>query len=338
MSAPNRRVASILAQSPTVSYVASLRPLERPQQRRTYFQNVRHEAAPVAAPRPLARVLVSDDDPAIRAIYGAILADHGFEYVGAPAGDGPATLALARRARPQLLITDVNKPGLDGYALRAALRASPATAHIPILMVSAMDPWSDPRHVRPGPLDDYLLKPFTAEALIYRVAALLPLDAAAHDRLVERARRLPCYEHHHPVTGLPCLHTLDRGLREVTAAPGWAALAVRLARFPGLVRAVGRAPAEELLARLGAIVAGAAGGELLAAHTGFDPQIAIVGPAARVADAGEAIIAGFASVRRRVGRIWPDLPPPRLLLRRADDTVGLGLGLMALRNTLRGPA
>lgn len=319
-----------------MSYVASLHRLERSQQRRTYFHNVRHEVAPVAAPRPLARVLLSDDDPAIRAIYGAILTDHGFECVGAPAGDGHATLELARRARPQLLITDVNKPGLDGYALRAALRASPATAHLPILMVSAMDPWGDSRHARPGPLDDYLLKPFTPEELVYRVAALLPFDAVAHDRLVERARRLPCYEHHHPVTGLPCLHSLDRGLRAATAEPGWAVLAVRLARFPGLVRAIGRAPAEDVLARLGGIVAGATGRELLVAHTGFDPQIAIVGPAARVAVAGEAIVAGFTAVQRRAARIWPALPPPRLLLRHTGDSAGLGLGLMALRAALRG--
>ncbi|NTU85641.1 MAG: response regulator, partial [Chloroflexales bacterium] len=157
------------------------------------WRHVRHIPLPDESFRPLARVLVSDDDPAIRTLYGAILADHGFEYIGAPAGDGRATLELARRARPQLLVTDVNKPGLDGHALRATLRASSATAHIPILMVSAIDPGSDPRRTQPGPLDDYLIKPFLTEALVYRAAALLPLDDAAHDRLVERARQLPCY-------------------------------------------------------------------------------------------------------------------------------------------------
>lgn len=316
-----------------MSYAASQRLGQ--SQRRAFFQNVRYAALPAAAPRPLARVLVSDDDPAIRTLYAAFLTDHGFEYIGAPAGDGRATLALARRARPQLLITDLNKPGLDGFALRETLRADAATAQLPILVVSSMDPWHDPRRPRPGPLDDYLVKPFLGEALLYRVAALLPLDALGHDRLVERARRLPCYEHYHPVTGLPCLHTVDRGLGEATSAPGWAALGVGLARFPELVRTRGRAGAEELLGRLGGIVAGAARGGLLVGHIGFDPQVAVIGPAQQVAAAGAAITVAFATLRRRADRAFPQLPPPRLLLRRADDSAGRGLGLLALRAVLR---
>lgn len=324
-----------------MSYVASQR--HSLPVRRMFFQNVRpgsaHVARPLAvatSPRPLARILVSDDDPAIRTIYGALLTDHGFEYLGAPAGDGHATLELARRARPQLLITDVNKPGLDGHALRAALRADPATAGIPILMVSAMDPWGDQRRPRPGALDDYLVKPFLSEALIYRVAALLPLDAAAHDRLVERARRLPCYAHYHPVTGLPCLHALDHGLHEATAAPGWAAVGIGLARFPALVRAIGRARAEGLLARLGGVVARAASGELLVAHAGLDPQVAVVGPAPRVAAVAEAVVVAFAALCRRLEPGAPGYPAPRLALRRADDSAGLAIGLPALRAALRG--
>ena len=235
---------------------------------------------PPASFRPLARVLVSDDDPDIRQIYATLLLQHGFAYLGASAGDGPATLALALRARPHLLITDVNKPGLDGHALRDALRADPRTAKIPVLTVTAMEPWSAPRRAAPSPLDDYFLKPFSFEALLYRVVALLPLDAAGHDGLVERAQRLPCYEHFHPVTGLPCLHTLANRLPEATAAPGWAALSVELAAFPRLVRGLGRPAADGLLARLGGIVRGAAGPQLLAAHPGFDARIALVGHSA----------------------------------------------------------
>ncbi len=317
-----------------MTYVASQR--HGPHQRRPFFQNVRHADIPAAPFRPLARVLVSDDDPAIRSIYGALLGDYGFEYIGAPTGDGRATLELARRARPQLLLTDVNKPGLDGFALRRALRAEAATSQLPILMVSALDPWGDTRRPPAGPLDDYLVKPFLAEALIYRLAALMALDAAAHDRLVERARRLPCYEQHHPVTGLACLHALERGLPAATAAPGWAALGVGLARFAGLVREVGRAQAEALLARLGGIVARSVGPELLVAHTGFDQQIVIVGPAPLVAAAGAAIAAGFTSLRLHAELFAPNATPPRLLVRRADDSAGRELGLPALRAILRG--
>jgi CheY-like chemotaxis protein len=318
-----------------VSYAASPRLENTQQQRRPLFREVRPAAAP-APFRPLARVLVSDDDPDIRQIYASLLTEHGFEYLGAPAGDGAVTLALARRARPHLLITDVNKPGLDGHALSRALRADPATAHIPVLMVSAMEPWSERRHAASNPLEDYFLKPFVFETLLYRIVSLLPLDPAAHDRLVERARRLPCFEHFHPVTGLPCLHTLDGQLPALTAAPGWAAMSVELANFPALVRTRGRFGAEGLLARLSGVTRLAAGPELFAAHVGFDPRIAVVGPAAAVAEAAGRIAAAFEPVRLRAAADAPHLPLPRLHTRHADDGASLALRLPALRAALRG--
>lgn len=319
-----------------MTYVASTRLGTPMPQRRPRLRDVRPAEPPPAPFRPLARVLVSDDDPSIRRIYAALLLEHGFEYLGAPAGDGPATLELARRARPHLLITDVNKPGLDGRALVRALHADGATAHIPVLTVTAMDPWSEPRRAPASPLEDYLVKPFAFETLLYRIVALLPLDPAAHDRLVERARRLPCFEHFHPVTGLPCLHTLDGRLPGLTAEPGWAALSVELSGFPAQVRARGRRGAEGLLARLGGIVRAAASDELFAAHAGFDPRVALVGPAPAVAAAEAQIVAGFEAVRRRAAEDAPRLPLPRLHVRRAGSAAGLAIRLPDLRAALRG--
>jgi CheY-like chemotaxis protein len=318
-----------------VSYVATSRLDAETQQRRTNLRSARPAALPPVPFRPLARILVSDDNPDIRQIYAALIVEHGFEYIGAPAGDGPATLELARRARPHLLITDVNKPGLDGHSLRRALRADPRTAHIPVLTVSAMDPWSERRGAL-SPLDDYFLKPFAFEALLYRVVSLLPLNPAGHDRLVERARRLPCFEHFHPVTGLPCLHTLDGRLPALTAAPGWAALSVELAGFPALVRARGRPAAEALLARLGGVMRAAAAPDVFVAHVGFDPRMAAVGPAAAVAEFARRAAERFEAVRRRAAQDAPHLPAPRLHLRHADDDAGLAINLPALRAALKG--
>lgn len=301
------------------------------------FQHAQFAALPAPAPsRPLARVLVSDDDPDIRQIYARLLTSHGFEYIGAPAGAGPATLELAARVRPHLLITDIHKPGFDGYCLRSMLRANPATAHIPVLIVSTMDPMSDPRLAAAGPLDDSFLKPFTFEALLYRVAALLPLGAAAHDQLAARAQRFSCYEHFHPVTGLPCLHTLANALPDLTARPGWAAASVCIGGFAALTRRRGRPAAEGLLARLGALVRAVTGPEVFAAHPGFDPQVALVGPREAVAATTAALAARFEGLQQWAARHSPQFPPPRLRLCHTDDRAGLEIGLLELRTALRG--
>ncbi|MCS6880034.1 MAG: response regulator [Oscillochloridaceae bacterium] len=318
-----------------MSYAPSIRPETRTP-RRALFQHARFAALPAPAPsRPLARVLVSDDDPDIRQIYARLLTSHDFEYIGAPAGAGPATLDLAVRVRPHLLITDIHKPGFDGYRLRDMVRANPATAHIPVLIVSTMDPMSDPRLAPVGPLDDSFLKPFAFEALLYRVAALLPLGAAAHNQLVMQAQRFSCYEHFHPVTGLPCMHTLARALPALTARPGWAATSVSIGGFAALTRRFGRPAAEGLLARLGSLVRAVAGPEVFAAHPGFDPQVALVGPREAVAAATAALAARFDSIQPWVARCAPQRPQPRLRLFHTDDRTGLEIGLLELRAALR---
>lgn len=319
-----------------MSYVTSIRPDTRPP-RRGLFQNARFAALPAPAPsRPLARVLVSDDDPDIRQIYALLLTSHGFEYIGAPAGAGPATLELAACVHPHLLITDVHKPGFDGHRLRDMVRASPVTAHIPVLTVSTMDPMSDPRLAATDPLDDYFLKPFTFEALLYRVAALLPLGAAAHDQLVSRAQRFSCYEHFHPVTGLPCLHTLANALPALTAQPGWAATSISIAGFAALVRRCGRPVAEGVLARLGILVRTVAGSAVFAAHPGFDPQVVLVGPREAVAAVTTTLADRFASLQHWTARCTSPIAPPRLRFFHTDDRTGLEIDLLALRMALRG--
>jgi CheY-like chemotaxis protein len=306
------------------------------QSRRTHTLAVRATVLTAATPRLRARILLSDDDAAIRTLYAALLADYGFEVLSAPDGDGQATLELAQQAQPHLLLTDRHKPGLDGVALRAALRAGAATAHLPILMVSTYDALDEPQRAG-GPFDDFLLKPFPLEHLIYRLAALLPLSAADHDHLVTRAQRLPCCEHSHPITGLPGLHSLARRLGEATAAPDWAALALGLVDFTAHVHMFGRADAEGLLAGLGALAAAAAPG-LLLGHIGFDPQLVLVGPQAEIDLARAEIVARFAEFQRRVMRMRPALIPPQLLVRHTNSTAGRELNLSALRAALvKGP-
>jgi CheY-like chemotaxis protein len=105
----------------------------------------RADAAPAPAPveagarapgsGPLA--LVIDDDPAARDLLSRALAREGFRVEAAPAGvDG---LELARRLRPVVITLDVMMPGLDGWAVLGRLKSDPATADIPVVMVTVVD-------------------------------------------------------------------------------------------------------------------------------------------------------------------------------------------------------
>ena len=122
-------------------------------------------------------VLVADDNADMRRHLATVL-DSRWDVV--VAGDGRQALELARRYRPDLLITDVMMPELDGFGLIAAIRADPGLASLPVIMLSAR---AGPEAVGGGlaaGADHYLVKPFTSADLISHVAARL--EAAARDR------------------------------------------------------------------------------------------------------------------------------------------------------------
>ena len=109
-------------------------------------------------------ILVVDDDPAITEFLAQALTDEGYTVLNARDW---ASLELARTEQPQVILLDVLMPVLSGIEVSQRLRADPATAHIPIIAMSA--------HVRrPLPMgllvDDWLSKPFTLDQL-YRVIA-----------------------------------------------------------------------------------------------------------------------------------------------------------------------
>ena len=92
------------------------------------------DAVPVAGG---ASVLVIDDDPAVRRLMSRSLAKEGFRVLEAATGE--AGLTLAREQRPAVITLDVLMPGMDGWAVLAALKADPALADIPVLMVTIVD-------------------------------------------------------------------------------------------------------------------------------------------------------------------------------------------------------
>ncbi|MCA9677187.1 MAG: response regulator [Kofleriaceae bacterium] len=115
-------------------------------------------------------VLLADDSPLIHRHTVPILEDEGYEVVSAY--DGAEALALARARQPDLVITDVEMPQLDGYGVCKGLKADPATAHVPVLICSSLGEAADLERGFDAGADDYLVKPVVPEELATRVRAL----------------------------------------------------------------------------------------------------------------------------------------------------------------------
>jgi CheY-like chemotaxis protein len=122
-------------------------------------------------PGPAGRttVLVVDDDDDIRGLVRVVLERGGHAVVGA--ADGEEALDAVARARPDLVLLDVNMPGIDGVEVTRRLRASPATRTLPVVLMTA-DVAARERGLAAG-ADDYLTKPFLPAVLLARVAAHL---------------------------------------------------------------------------------------------------------------------------------------------------------------------
>ena len=140
----------------------------------------------MAADRPV--VLVADDDEDILELVKLRLSRCGFDIISAV--DGEAALALARSERPALLVLDVAMAGLDGLEVTRALRADPQTAALPILLLTARAQEADVEHGLAAGADDYVVKPFSPEALAERVASLLRIACEATEPAGLRAVRL----------------------------------------------------------------------------------------------------------------------------------------------------
>ncbi|MGP2439293.1 SpoIIE family protein phosphatase [Streptomyces sp. JW3] len=126
-----------------------------------------HRTGHLSGPAAPARVLVADDNADMRAYLTRILRGSG--YAVDTAGDGRSALRAARAGTPDLVISDVMMPGLDGLQLVAALRTDPRTAAVPVLLLSARaGQEASIEGLRAG-ADDYLVKPFAAAELLARV-------------------------------------------------------------------------------------------------------------------------------------------------------------------------
>lgn len=120
-----------------------------------------------------ARVLVVDDVMANVKLLEAKLTAEYFEVVTAL--DGPSALELIEDVKPDIVLLDVMMPGMDGFEVCKRIKANPATEHIPVVMVTALDQASDRVAGIEAGADDFLTKPVNDIALMARVKGLVRL-------------------------------------------------------------------------------------------------------------------------------------------------------------------
>jgi DNA-binding response OmpR family regulator len=118
----------------------------------------------------MARILVVDDDPAIRQLLADVLEMEGYEV--SSAADGLQAVHAVTASSPDFVILDVMMPGLDGFEVLSAIRAQGGEP-VPVLMLTAAaEPDSDARAWAQG-VDYYLAKPFTPDAVLDVINSVL---------------------------------------------------------------------------------------------------------------------------------------------------------------------
>ncbi|MDH3495797.1 MAG: type II/IV secretion system protein [Gemmatimonadota bacterium] len=118
-----------------------------------------------------ATVLLVDDEDQLRRVMRDLLERDG--YVVIEAGDGVEALDQVDRHAPDIIVLDLNLPGLDGYGVLSHLRSRRATEHIPVVVLTARGDEENEVRVFEFGADDFLSKPFRARALSARLDAVL---------------------------------------------------------------------------------------------------------------------------------------------------------------------
>ncbi len=132
-----------------------------------------------------ARILVVDDIPANVKLLEIKLQAEYFEVLTAV--DGPSALEVVEREAPDLILTDVMMPGMDGFELCRRLKSNLATSHIPVVMVTALSDADDRVRGLEAGADDFLTKPCNDIALFARVRSLARLKVMLDELRVRQA-------------------------------------------------------------------------------------------------------------------------------------------------------
>jgi two-component system cell cycle response regulator DivK len=118
------------------------------------------------------RILIVEDQEDNRRILRDLLTAAGYELLEASAGD--EGVEVAERESPDLILMDIQLPGLDGYEATRRIRANSGLAKTPIIAVTSYALSGDDVKARAAGCDDYVTKPFSPRALLAKVREYLP--------------------------------------------------------------------------------------------------------------------------------------------------------------------
>lgn len=116
-------------------------------------------------------ILIADDRPSSRELLGLVLERTGYEVLEAE--NGEQAVERVRAGNPDLVLLDLQMPGLDGYGVLAALRAEARFAHLPVLALTASAMRGDREKILEAGFTDYLAKPASPEIVRETVARML---------------------------------------------------------------------------------------------------------------------------------------------------------------------
>jgi two-component system, cell cycle response regulator DivK len=118
------------------------------------------------------RILVIEDTEDNRQIIRDLMTSAGYELIEAV--DGPEGVAAAEREKPDLILMDIQLPGIDGYEATRRIRAIPDMAKVPIIAVTSYALSGDEAKTREAGCDGYVAKPFSPRQLLAKVREFLP--------------------------------------------------------------------------------------------------------------------------------------------------------------------
>lgn len=118
----------------------------------------------------MAKVLIIDDEPSIRALLRTILTGSGHRVT--EAASGPEGLQFATSVTPDVIVLDVMLPGMDGIEVFERLRKADATKGIPVIVVTASEHGEDTLRIQVG-VSNIFRKPFEPEVLVARIEEIV---------------------------------------------------------------------------------------------------------------------------------------------------------------------